>query len=83
MELTNSYIKQQSVTKEEYLSYREQKAKEFMKIVQEGLGKNMTHKEMVRIEFGFKKGMDTITKGGQYIAEEVIKSEHIRQPVSL
>lgn len=83
MELTNSYINQQAVTKEEYIAYREQKAKEFMRVIQEGLGKNMTHREMIRLEFGFKKGMDTITKGGQYIAEEVVKSEHIRQSVSL
>lgn len=83
MELTNSYINQQSVTRKEYIAYREQKAKEFMKTIQEGLGKNMTYQEMIRIEFGFKKGMDTITKGGQYIAEEVITSEHIRQPLSL
>lgn len=78
MELTKTYISNREIEHENYLAYREKKAKEFMKVIEEGLGKNMTHRELKNMEFGFKKGMDTITHGGKFIAKEVVEHEHIR-----
>lgn len=76
MELTNTYIstKQKVVTQEEYFAYREKKAKEYMAMIEKGLGKTMTHRELKNMEFGFKKGMDIITNSGRYMAREVLEA---------
>lgn len=56
--------------KEQYLAYREEKCKQFLESVRK-IFKNRTEEEiemqMKAIEFGFKKGMDTATKGGKYV----------------
>lgn len=48
----------------EYIEHRNEKATAFMDTIKQGLGSNMSDKELQTMEFGFKKGMDTATEGG-------------------
>ena len=54
--------------REQYLEYREKKTKHFMDTISQGIiGQNRTEKELRAMELGFKKGLDTATKGGKFV----------------
>ncbi len=72
MEMTQAYMIDQENEKEVYEQYKKKKTQEFIKAMESGLGKHLTYKEKIHLEFAFKRGMDLVSKNGTSLSEEVI-----------
>jgi hypothetical protein len=68
MELTAAYAENQTVSKEEYMVYRDRKLNEFLAHAESFV--SLDTKARNHIKYGFLKGLDTATKGGSRLERE-------------